>query len=91
MDDIDLFPGGIAERLVPGGLTGPTFACIIGRQFRNSKVGDRFWHERPDRITGFSEGNEVLSQLLPSCQEIFCNYGSPKHSNVSIVELAPKE
>ena len=56
MDDIDLFPGGMVETLVPGGLAGPTFACIIARQFRNSKIGDRFWYERPDTVTGFTLG-----------------------------------
>ena len=34
VDDIDLFAGGMAERLVPHGAVGSTFACIIGRQFR---------------------------------------------------------
>ena len=56
VDDIDLFPGGMVETLVPGGLVGPTFACIIARQFRNSKIGDRFWYERPDTVTGFTLG-----------------------------------
>lgn len=54
VDDIDVFAGGIAERAVSGGTVGPTFACILGRQFRNTQVGDRFWYERGDRTTGFT-------------------------------------
>ncbi len=33
-NDIELFPGGLAETSVDGGVVGPTFACIIGRQFK---------------------------------------------------------
>ncbi len=59
VDDVDLFAAGIVERLVPGGLVGPTFGCIIGRQFRNTRVGDRFWHERRDPVVGLTYGRII--------------------------------
>ena len=34
-DDIDLHTGLLSETHLPGGITGPTLACIIGQQFRN--------------------------------------------------------
>jgi len=49
--DVDLFPGGMVELPVKGGLVGPTFACIIGQTFRNLRRGDRFWYENPGQFT----------------------------------------
>ena len=49
----------MTEKNVQGGLVGPTFACLIGEQFRDFKKGDRFWYERPDSRIGFTEGKKI--------------------------------
>jgi len=45
LDDIDLFVGGFLETAVNDSLIGPTFNCIIARQFARLKKGDRFYYD----------------------------------------------
>ncbi|ESO95267.1 hypothetical protein LOTGIDRAFT_144664, partial [Lottia gigantea] len=58
VDDVDLYIGGLSEDPVTDGFVGPTFACIIGQQFKTLKFGDRFWFEnaQPANPSGFSQG-----------------------------------
>lgn len=38
VDDIDLYVGGVGEKSVRGGVVGPTFACLISDQVKNSRI-----------------------------------------------------
>ncbi|XP_067678297.1 peroxidasin-like [Haliotis asinina] len=69
---IDLYPGGMSETPVPGGLVGPTFAYIIGRQFSDLRSGDRFWYETDNTTIGFTSDqlNEISKLTLP---QVICN------------------
>ncbi|XP_046580899.1 peroxidasin homolog [Haliotis rubra] len=69
--DIDLFTGGLAET-VGTGLVGPTFACILGKQFQRLMEGDRFWFETDDRHTHFRP--EQLEEIRKaSLSRVLCD------------------
>ncbi|XP_046572567.1 myeloperoxidase-like isoform X1 [Haliotis rubra] len=64
VNDIDLFTGGLSEMPVAGGLVGPTFACLLGKQFEALKKGDRFWHEEDNDFVKFTPAQ--LEQIRKS-------------------------
>ncbi|VDI25331.1 Hypothetical predicted protein [Mytilus galloprovincialis] len=70
-DDIDLMAGGISEVNMKGALVGPTFGCLMGLQFVNSRVGDRFFYENEFSPTGFTPAqlDVIKMQTLSS---LFC-------------------
>lgn len=71
VDDIDLWSGGVSERKLPGAAIGPTFACIIARQFSNTRRGDRFWYENPNLPSSFTP--KQLSEIRKiSLAKILC-------------------
>lgn len=40
-DNIDIWIGGMAEPFVPYGRVGPLLSCLIGKQMRKIRDGDR--------------------------------------------------
>lgn len=71
VDDIDLWSGGISERRMSGSQIGPTFACIIARQFSNIKRGDRFWYENSGFPSAFTL--DQLREIKKATQSrLFC-------------------
>jgi len=72
VDDIDLFPGGMAEKPVVGGIVGPTFACVLGQQFLNLRKGDRFWYENGDHPGAFSK-SQLQEIRTSSLARVVCD------------------
>ncbi|XP_026670938.1 peroxidase-like [Ceratina calcarata] len=73
-DDIELTVGGSLEEHVPGTLSGPTFLCILVRQFYRTRVGDRHWYENNDHKLAFTI--EQLNEIRKaSISRLFCDNG----------------
>lgn len=41
-DNVDVWLGGLVEHMPPGSRTGPLFACLIGKQMKALRDGDRY-------------------------------------------------
>lgn len=64
IDNVDPWTGGLAETPVAGGMVGPTFACIIERQFNFLKFGDRFFFTHNSDNNGRGLGNEAANTVV---------------------------
>uniref|UniRef100_H3CJC3 Sushi domain-containing protein n=1 Tax=Tetraodon nigroviridis TaxID=99883 RepID=H3CJC3_TETNG len=77
-DNIDVWLGGLVEKFLPGARTGPLFACLIGRQMKALRDGDRFWWE----AEGVFSEHQRAALLNTSLSRIICD-------NTDIKELLP--
>lgn len=87
-DDVDLWTAGISERTraSSGAIVGPTFACIIGRTFRNLKLGDRYWYEN-GRQAGSLTPKQLAEVRKTSLARLMCDAGV----SVQSVQARPME
>ncbi|CAG5899052.1 unnamed protein product [Menidia menidia] len=79
-DNIDVWLGGLVEHFLPGSRTGPLFACLIGKQMKALRDGDRFWWEAEGVFTG--QQREEL--LKGSVSRLICD-----NSHITEVPLDP--
>ncbi|XP_072291924.1 thyroid peroxidase [Eucyclogobius newberryi] len=78
--NVDVWVGAISEPALPGGRVGPLLSCLLGRQFRILRDGDRFWWERNGVFT--SSQREQLHSV--SLSRIICD-----NSHITSVPLDP--
>ena len=71
LNTVDLWVGGLAEEPIPGGVVGPTFACIFSIAFNSLRSGDRFWYESNSTFTP-----QQLAEIKhTSLAKILCDNG----------------
>ncbi|XP_064108044.1 chorion peroxidase-like [Macrobrachium nipponense] len=70
--DIDLYPGGISETHLEGGILGPTFTCLLTDQFKRMKFGDRFWYEERGQAGSFTK-DQIQELHQVSLARVMCN------------------
>ncbi|XP_045159592.2 heme peroxidase 2-like isoform X2 [Mercenaria mercenaria] len=87
-DDMDLFTAGVSETPVSGGKVGPTFACIIGEQFRSLKKGDRFYYENNEIGKFTSDQLKEIRRI--SMSKVICrNTGIPHIQRNAFKDIIP--
>ncbi|XP_072356644.1 thyroid peroxidase [Scyliorhinus torazame] len=62
-NNIDIWLGGLAEDFLPGARIGPLFACLIGKQMKALREGDRFWWENTGVFTS-AQRHELAQHSL---------------------------
>nr|XP_050845727.1 peroxidasin-like isoform X1 [Vespula vulgaris] len=74
VEDIDLVTGILSEAPVTNSVLGPTFLCLLGRTFRNVRLGDRYWYENAN-----TPGSFMIKQLeeirKSTMAQVLCNNG----------------
>ncbi|XP_075148302.1 peroxidase-like [Haematobia irritans] len=70
-DDVDLNIGGSLEQHLPNSIFGPTFHCIMTKQFLKTRTSDRFFFEHSDERSGFTPA-QLAEIRKVSTAGLFC-------------------
>ncbi|KAL8579057.1 hypothetical protein ACOMHN_035996 [Nucella lapillus] len=60
VDDVDLYSAALVEKRV--GMLGPTFICLLTKQFEKLRFCDRFWWENKNPLVGFASDRSLQNQ-----------------------------
>ncbi|CAB1335605.1 unnamed protein product, partial [Coregonus sp. 'balchen'] len=75
-DNIDVWLGGLVEEPLSGARTGPLFSCLIGKQMKMIRDGDRFWWESEGV---FTQGQRA-ELLRHSLSRVICDNSEVKET-----------
>ena len=90
VEDIDLFVGGLAEVASGDGLVGPTFGCLIGKQFEMLMSGTRFFFTHKPSGTQDEKGlplDTKISIRKRSLGDIICDNTDAAETAKHVMEM----
>ncbi|KAL8570182.1 hypothetical protein ACOMHN_030978 [Nucella lapillus] len=71
VEDLDLYLGGLSEVPLRGGVVGPSFAYLIGKQFKHLREGDRLFFDTIGSDAGLNEA-QIQSIKRTSYSGLIC-------------------
>ncbi|GFS67768.1 peroxidase [Nephila pilipes] len=90
IEDIDLLPGALGEYHMEGSWVGPTYTCLISRQFLALRKGDRFWFENPNQPGSFTK-DQLKEIYRSSLARILCDNSDDLHMVQKYPFLLPSD
>ena len=73
LETVDLWVGGLAEKPLPGGVLGATFACIFAKTFSAVRNGDRFYYENTDLSNATFTSQQRAAINNASLSRVICD------------------
>ena len=73
LETVDLWVGGLAEKPLPGGVLGATFACIFAKTFSAIRNGDRFYYENMDLSNATFTSQQRAAINNASLSRVICD------------------
>eukprot|EP00092_Neocalanus_flemingeri_P031318 GFUD01034014.1.p1 GENE.GFUD01034014.1~~GFUD01034014.1.p1 ORF type:complete len:382 (+),score=48.06 GFUD01034014.1:952-2097(+) len=89
-EDIDLWTGGLAETHAPGSIVGPLFKCLLGKQYHNTKFGDRFFFTHTDQAGSFTK-KQLATIRARTMRDIVCQNSQSPMIRKHAMEIRPDE
>eukprot|EP00092_Neocalanus_flemingeri_P003870 GFUD01004167.1.p1 GENE.GFUD01004167.1~~GFUD01004167.1.p1 ORF type:complete len:695 (+),score=85.89 GFUD01004167.1:112-2196(+) len=89
-EGIDLWTGGLAETPAHGSIVGPLFKCLLGKQYHNSKFGDRFFFTHKGQAGSFTK-QQLATIRARTMRDIVCQNSESPMIRKHAMEIRPDE
>lgn len=88
-NDVDLFPGAMAEENYLDGIVGRTFSCLLDKTFKSLKDGDRFFftHKAQNGVVKLFNRNQLRNLRKRTLRDIICENSDIEELPVNVFLL----